>query len=351
MRDRSSPLRRRRAVGALAGLWAAAVWTAGPVAAAQEAQPPKPAPGFLGVELLCSHCSVRHQRGRTVWRFSEPPVVLSVHGGSAAERAGLEPGDALIRIDGVSLTSEEGGRRFGDLREGRPVAFVVRRDGGERPVRVVPGPRPAHLAPDPAAWQERLEVLPPLVRAELDSIFPSLRARLDSLKVRLREHEMRRGLLRERELERSLEEHERWVSVFRDSIRVKLDSLAVHALPTPRARAAPRSPLAYSFWVDDSVAVFAGWNAVAGAQMTVLTEDLREYFPGAERGVLVLRVAAGTPAEQAGLRPGDVIVSARGKTVENVEDLRGVFFESLVRPVELEVVRKGKRVGITIGGE
>ncbi len=213
----------------------------------------------------------------------------------------------------------------------------------------MPGRRPQDLAPDPLAWHEQFQTLPQHIQLYFDSLFPQLRANLESFEVRLREHRHALDSLSSRDLERHRQEHEKWVRVYRDSIRGTLDSLWVRALPTLQPRLAPApAPLAYSLWMDDSVAVFAGWNAMAGAQLTALTPDLYDYFPGAESGVLVLRVAEGTPAAKAGLKAGDVIVYARGKSVADVSDLRGVFFEALLQPVELVVVRKGKELRVTI---
>jgi membrane-associated protease RseP (regulator of RpoE activity) len=59
-----------------------------------------------------------------------------------------------------------------------------------------------------------------------------------------------------------------------------------------------------------------GPAALAGAQLVALDEDLREAVAGAPaRGVFVLKVLPGTPAGDAGLRAGDVIVEAGGRAV------------------------------------
>src|SRR5690606_32442335 len=61
------------------------------------------------------------------------------------------------------------------------------------------------------------------------------------------------------------------------------------------------------------------------------------------KGAVVTRVRAKSPAESAGLRPGDVIVSLNGKTVSGEQDLRNI--EGLTTPgaaVEVGVLRDGK---------
>jgi C-terminal processing protease CtpA/Prc len=64
-------------------------------------------------------------------------VVHRVVGGSAAEAAGLKPGDAIVAIDGKpssELTLEQARRTFGV--DGRSHALTVRSNGATRDVRV-----------------------------------------------------------------------------------------------------------------------------------------------------------------------------------------------------------------------
>lgn len=63
-----------------------------------------------------------------------------------------------------------------------------------------------------------------------------------------------------------------------------------------------------------------GWLGVA---MQDLNDQLAEQLKLQEaRGVLVAEVVAGSPAEKAGLQPGDVIVEWNGKRVSDANDLR-----------------------------
>lgn len=98
-----------------------------------------------------------------------------------------------------------------------------------------------------------------------------------------------------------------------------------------------RSPLNY---------MITGQSFVAGAQLQTLNRDLANYFD-VDEGVLVTEVLDDTPAAQAGLRSGDVIVRVGGEAVTSLDDLRfGIgYFE---RPLRLRVVRKGESVEIVI---
>jgi membrane-associated protease RseP (regulator of RpoE activity) len=84
--------------------------------------------GWFGFGISCN-CSVhRGESGEPpVWRFKDPPEIFSVEPGSPADRGGLQRGDVLVEIDGVSLTDDEGGQRFGAVAAGQTVTFKYRR--------------------------------------------------------------------------------------------------------------------------------------------------------------------------------------------------------------------------------
>jgi regulator of sigma E protease len=66
------------------------------------------------------------------------PVVGKVQPGSAAERAGIQPGDTLVRLDDHQLSQWLELRQILDSTEGQPVAVTVRRNGVERTLEVTP---------------------------------------------------------------------------------------------------------------------------------------------------------------------------------------------------------------------
>ncbi len=75
-----------------------------------------------------------------------------------------------------------------------------------------------------------------------------------------------------------------------------------------------------------------------------MTPELRRYFDAPEdRGVLVARVEAEGPAEQAGVHVGDVILSADGEPIARPHDLRRIVAgKDPGQSVALDVLRKGK---------
>ncbi len=63
----------------------------------------------------------------------------------------------------------------------------------------------------------------------------------------------------------------------------------------------------------------------------------------ADQGVGVLEVAPGSPAERAGLRPGDTIIGLNGQVIRRLEDLHRVLTGELInRPTAVRVLRDGK---------
>ena len=91
---------------------------------------------------------------------------------------------------------------------------------------------------------------------------------------------------------------------------------------------------------------YVGRTFIAGAQITSLNPGLAEYF-GVEEGVLVTEVAKGTPAEEAGVMSGDVIVSIGDRPVTSLEELQRAM-GAWDRPMVVTVIRKQREVEITI---
>lgn len=82
-----------------------------------------------------------------------------------------------------------------------------------------------------------------------------------------------------------------------------------------------------------------------GAQLQDLDPNLAEAFGiKTKRGAVLVNVVEGSPADEAGLTPGDVVTQVNGKTILNAASLRNEI--GLMRvgdAVTLEIIRDGKR--------
>lgn len=88
-------------------------------------------------------------------------------------------------------------------------------------------------------------------------------------------------------------------------------------------------------------AVTRGW---LGVQIQRLTPELAEsYGLKDEKGALIGGVFPGSPAEQAGLQRGDIVLKFNGKVIEEPFDLSDFVAQAPAgSKMELEVLRKGK---------
>jgi S1-C subfamily serine protease len=93
---------------------------------------------YFGMELDCGDCGWRQQDGDWRWHATEPLRVSSVVPGAPAARAGIRPGDVLLRIDGRPFTTPGAGHFAAGLRRGQAVRFEVRRGGRTVVIPVVP---------------------------------------------------------------------------------------------------------------------------------------------------------------------------------------------------------------------
>jgi membrane-associated protease RseP (regulator of RpoE activity) len=101
-----------------------------------------PRPLLFGFALECVNCRVTGRGGRVsaggggrgtgplgVWHYDEYPRIAAIVPGSAAQLAGIREGDVLLSVDGLSLLTDEGAQRFGELRLGDTVHLTLDRNG------------------------------------------------------------------------------------------------------------------------------------------------------------------------------------------------------------------------------
>lgn len=91
-----------------------------------------PAVNFLFAILVFAALFTVYGEPRT------PPLVGAVSEGSAAARAGIEPGDRIVSVDGEDLARFEDLANYVRLRPGEPMHFRVERDGRSIGLDAVP---------------------------------------------------------------------------------------------------------------------------------------------------------------------------------------------------------------------
>jgi len=103
----------------------------------------------------------------------------------------------------------------------------------------------------------------------------------------------------------------------------------------------------------DVMAQLIAYGEVRRGQLGVVIQDVtpamaRAMDLGVTEGAIVPQVMEGSPAEEAGIRAGDVIVGVNGRAVKGASDLRNRV--GLLRAgdkVRLELIRDGKRRTVT----
>ncbi len=86
-----------------------------------------------------------------------------------------------------------------------------------------------------------------------------------------------------------------------------------------------------------------------GVELVGVTGELREHLGAdSDEGVLVGRVLSDTPAEEAGVSVGDLIVAVGGETVGRQDDLIRLLRERDGETFNLDVIRDGRPLSLTV---
>lgn len=126
------------------------------------------------------------------------------------------------------------------------------------------------------------------------------------------------------------------------------------ARPFPQLPALPEAPnVAVVPPESPEVLVWAmGSRRQLGVSVTALTKQLGEYFGVADgEGVLITRVREDSPAAQAGLRAGDVIVEIDGEKIGRSSDLVRRLNKAQEGAVNLTIVRDRNRQTLSVTPE
>lgn len=104
---------------------------------------------------------------------------------------------------------------------------------------------------------------------------------------------------------------------------------------------------------DGNVFIWRGNNnRQIGIGVTELTEQLSDFFGvGDDAGVLISNVRENSPAAKAGLKAGDIIVEADGKTIKRQTDLIRAVNDKKEGEVSLTIIRKGDRRTVRVAPE
>lgn len=260
--------------------------------------------GYMGVNFV-SVTPIEVQRtgrGPAMYIFGDSTRIVSVDPGSPAQKAGLEVDDQLVAIAGHEASKPI--PLGAVLKPGARINVRVSRGGQQRDVSMLVGTRPEGMG-SPCAG--------------IDDVITSSRW---APQIWI----MRRG-----STEGSSDGGSGAAAGGFNSVR-------------PRSPDQPRQGGGTFAFVTPFAT--AG-NFIGGAQLLTLDADWRETV-GVDRGLLVLMVASGTPAEAAGLRKGDVIVAAGDSTITSPVTLWRMVNQSGPKGVTLKVQRAKQPVVVVL---
>ena len=138
-------------------------------------------------------------------------------------------------------------------------------------------------------------------------------------------------------------------SAFADSQSSKSDQKEDKSDQKEKEKQAKESAAGFLWGPGFAVNTIGGNDSYLGVYLEEVSSDrARELGLTEERGAIVMKVVPGSPAEKAGLKENDVIVSYNGRRVDSVRELQRLLSDTPVdRTVSLEVVRGGSRQAIS----
>ena len=235
---------------------------------------PRPRPRVMmldgrGAQIGVSIDDLNEQELKAAAGAASGVIIEDVDQDSPASRSGLVQGDIITEVDGERVRSaRQFSRLIQETPDGRSVKLSVVRDGKKQAIDVTPEARGFGFGDQIAREIERgMRDVEPRLR-ELEPRFRELEPRFRELEPRLR------GFRYDGPLDFNFE---------------------FPRMTSPRGR--------------------------LGVQLNELTPQLAEYFGAKDGGVLVASVTKDSPADKAGVKAGDVIVSINGDRVRRTDDL------------------------------
>lgn len=245
--------------------------------------------GWMGVTLSQSVREIPTEQG-LLTQYCEYPVVETVTPASPAEKAGIASGDTLLAYNGRDLLSGPINRTTLFV-PNRTVRVRLRRDGRTRELPVVIG-----RTPPP---ERRTMVTTRCVQGQgcTRTETPDTTAFDVFVRLPMAGRELPPGMAR-----------------------------TTYPAPALRPPAMPIEPMLTG----------TGMSALFGARLSNIDEEFSAAV-GLPVGVLVTQVPAGSPAAEAGLRPGEVIREVNGVALRQVSELRRAVERPGVRELRLTV--------------
>jgi hypothetical protein len=277
--------------------------------------------GYMGVWISVSG-EGQDSAGKSVLAYSYP-IVTDVEPGSPAARAGIAAFDTIITINKLDAR----GRSFDAfVREpGDKVIVGLARPDGRRNVTVTIAPKPPTFGG--SCLQYRSVVFANPTGQNIGSVRPAGARGTGTVAA---------GELRARS------GGSRGAGGQGQPVRIQMnpDSMGQSATFFVVPEGAGASALFMTRGASGAI--------VAGAEVALINGGLRTVF-AVDHGALVVNVAPRSPAEQAGIVSGDVIVSAQGDPVTAIQVLqRAIQAAGDRRSVTLDVVRAKQPQVITL---
>lgn len=260
--------------------------------------------GHLGIGGLdcVGECSVTltSEGSEDRWDFSTEPRIFAVEAGGPSEGI-FEPGDRLVAIDGSLITTRQGGRKYANLVPGEVVTVRYRREGVIREAAIRVGSRCRPNPPEPARVTGRVTPPPP-PRPDREP---------------------------------------RTIISTAPRVRI-LPDVAVEVPVSPELPAVAGTFSNLSLF-DTQPTASIGIGYSCNHCGTDTDEDTGEniwFFSGP---VEVTQVNSGGPAEDAGIRMGDLIIAIGGHEITSEEGGRAFSNLTPGEPVRITLIRRNGR--------